>query len=468
MLGWRAKALIISTVAGLLFVPTVEDPSSATTVRPVGQVGAAFRSHFDPQLSSALSILNGRRRGGMTSRVNVSSAGLQANSSTDGAALSGDGRYVAFPSYASNLVPNDTNSLIDVFVRDRRNKTTTRASVSSSGIEADGESLDPTISEDGRYVVFTSGASNLVNGDTNGVDDVFIRDLRTRTTTRVSLTSGGAESNGAVSQAAISADGRQVAFHSFASNLVPGDSNELGDVFVRHLQTGTTSRVSLTSSGTEVDNSSDAPAISGDGRYVAFVSHGTNLVPDGDFNGWEDIYVRDRVARTTTRVSVSSTGGDSDHRNLQPAINESGRYVVFSSFSSNLVPADANGVIDVFVRDLSTDSTNRVSLSSTDAEGNDGSGGAAISNDGRYVAFGTSATNLIPDDNNQFSDVLLRDLRTHVNSRVNLSNTGAEANQDSFGPAIAGNVLDIAFLSFASNLVRSDTNDLIDLFVRSG
>ncbi|MDP8911926.1 MAG: hypothetical protein M3M94_07670, partial [Actinomycetota bacterium] len=179
-------------------------------------------------------------------RASVSTGGTQANGWSEAPAISGDGSVVAFTSYASNLVSGDTNAAGDVFARDAVTGTTTRASVGASG-QANGKSQAPTVSADGNLVAFESSASNLVSGDTNGVSDVFVRDLSAGTTTRVSLSSGGAQGSGASDSAAISADGRFVAFRSFASNLVSGDTNGYSDIFVRDLQGGTTTRVSVNS-----------------------------------------------------------------------------------------------------------------------------------------------------------------------------------------------------------------------------
>ncbi len=227
---------------------------------------------------------------------------------TRASVYSADGRYVAFASFASNLVPGDTNSLTDVFVHDRQTGKTTRASVDSAGGEANGISILPAISADGRFVTFTSFASNLVPGDTNSLTDVFVHDRQTGKTTKVSVDSAGGEANGISFNHVISADGRFVAFTSLASNLVPGDHNGLRDIFVHDRQTGETTRVSVDSAGGEANGSSMFPAISADGRFVAFTSFAFNLVA-GDHNGLRDVFVQDRQTGETTRVNADSAGG---------------------------------------------------------------------------------------------------------------------------------------------------------------
>jgi len=212
---------------------------------------------------------------------------------------------VVFESDASNLVPGDTNGRYDIFLRDRQTDTTTRLSVSSAGTQGNDSSLAPSISADGRYVVFESDASNLVPGDTNGRYDIFLRDRQTGTTTRLNVSSTGTQGNGVSGRPSISADGRYVAFNSDASNLVPGDTNGRNDIFLRDRQTGTTTRLSVSSTGVQGDGHSYDPFISADGRYVAFNSHATTLVP-GDTNGKQDIF----LAATGIRTGPSPTYQD--------------------------------------------------------------------------------------------------------------------------------------------------------------
>jgi Tol biopolymer transport system component len=404
--------------------------------------------------------------GGTTERVSVSSTGAQANAPSYSPSISADGRYVAFVSFASNLVPG-SNTSDNVIVHDRQTGSTSLVSVSSTGAQPNSASHDPSMSADGRYVAFDSVASNLVPGDANGNEDVFVRDQQTGTTSLVSLSSTGAQANSGAYEPAISGDGRYVVFTSYASNLVPSDTNATADVFVRDRQTGTTSRVSVSSTGAQgnLQSFSGAAAISADGRYVAFESFASNLVP-GDTNGREDVFVRDRQTGTTTLVSVSSTGVQGNAASLIPSISADGQHVVFESKASNLVSGDADGCRDVFVHDLLTRITSLVSVSSTGTQGDHASLDASISADGRYVAFDSTSPNLVAGDTNYKEDVFVRDRQTGITRRVSLSNAGSQGNQGGAFPSISADGQQVAFDSFSSNLVPGDTNGTWDAFVR--
>jgi TolB protein len=348
--------------------------------------------------------------GPRTSRVSVSSTEDQATEfRSEAFSVSGDGRYVAFTSAAPNLVAGDTNETWDVFVRDRLAGTTTLVSMSSTGDQGNSSSFGQTMSPDGRYVTFASDATNLVPGDTNAAFDAFLHDRLAGTTSRISVSSAGAQANAGSFDPAISPDGRYVAFTSDAFNLVLGDTNNVGDVFVRDRQLGTTTRVSVSTSGRQANNGSAVSAMSAHGRYVAFTSDASNLVP-GDTNNISDVFIRDRQLGTTTRVSVSTSGGQADNASYNPRISADGRYVAFTSDASNLVPGDTNNIGDVFIRDRRAETTNRVSVSSRGAQGNDYSYGPAINVDGRFVAFSSLASNLVPGDTNNVGDAFLRSL----------------------------------------------------------
>jgi Tol biopolymer transport system component len=394
-----------------------------------------------------------------TSRVSVSSRHRQGDRPSYTAGISANGRFVAFTSLATNLVPRDTNERQDAFVLDRRTGRTERVSVSSSGAQAkpaadpNGGSAAMDLSADGRYVLFRSDAPNLVPADTNGTSDAFVRDRATGRTRRippagVGVTGGVLSANGryAILDAggnvfrydlrsdrllrltlranswseggSVSSDGRYVAFTSNASNLAPGDTNKLPDVFVRDVRTGRTTRVSVTSAGRQgvgkrLSNGSNAPTISGDGRYVAFHSDMGNLVR-ADTNGVFDIFVHDRVTGKTQRVSVSSTGRQANAESLSGAsFTADDRHLAFTSLATNLVANDRNDITDVFVRDLRTHRTRLVSLG-MHGQGDDASWvglGAAFTRDGRYLLFASWAANLVRGDTNLVADVFLRDLR---------------------------------------------------------
>jgi LPXTG-site transpeptidase (sortase) family protein len=400
--------------------------------------------------------------------VSVDSSGVQANGDSNYFSISSDARYVAFQSSATNLVAGDTNGVVDIFLRDTVANTTTRVSVGIGGAQANGASNSPSISANGRFVAFFSYATNLVSGDTNGKLDVFVRDTVANTTTRVSVNSSGEEATGGFdgsSNPSISGDGRFVAFFSDATNLVLGDTNAMRDVFVRDTVANTTTRVSVGDGigGVQGNSGSYRPSISYNGRYVAFDSWASNL--SGDTNGKPDVFVRDTVANTTTRVSVDSSGVQGNGDSLNPSISGDGRYVAFYSSATNLVSGDTNGFQDVFVYDQTTGTTARVSVDSSGVQADNASDIylPSISYDGRYVTFYSSATNLVAGDTNGSSDVFVRDTVANTTTRVSLGIGGAQAN--GFLSSISYDGRYIAFLSSATNLVGVDTNGKTDIFV---
>ncbi|MGW4942130.1 TolB family protein [Actinoplanes sp. NPDC004185] len=415
-------------------------------------------------------VAAGATRGATTVRVSVSTTGAQGNDYADGPALSGNGRYVAFYASSANLVPGDTNGVEDVFVRDRRSGVTRRVSVTSKGLQGNAASAEPAISPDGRFVAFHSGASNLVPCDTNGVDDVFVHDLRLRTTRRISVSSAGVQGDQESGWPAMSPDGRFVVFHSRATNLVARDTNANSDVFLYDLRTRTTRRVSVSSSGAQAVGQNENAGVSAGGRYVVFWSTADNLVRR-DTNGLVDVFVRDVRAGTTTRVSVSDTEQQalSDgpaSGSFYPGISADGRWITFVSGASNLVHGDTNRLEDAFVRDRRRGTTTRISVSSRRTQADGYSYQTKITPGGRYVVFGSAASNLVPGDTNAEQDVFVHDLRTRRTIRESVTARGAQANSTSLEPAISADGRHVGFLSLANNLVPNDTNDRTDVFVR--
>ncbi|HUQ02031.1 MAG TPA: Ig-like domain-containing protein [Kofleriaceae bacterium] len=291
--------------------------------------------------------------------------------------VSGDGRYTAFMT-PMDVLPSDDNGVRDVYVLDRVTGAFELVSVGEGGVQGNANAERPSISDDGRYVAFASAASNLVAGDTNGTVDVFVRDRVSRTTIRASVGPGGVQVSGTSRDPDLSADGSVVAFVSTAFQLVADDANATTDVFVRDLAAGVTSRVSVRTGGGEADLESVQPAISGDGRIVAFTSGATNLVT-GDTNGQPDVFVHDRTSGVTERASVSSTGGEGSGRSFGAQLSFNGRFLVFNSYADNLVPG--NPVSATYIRDrqaVTTTVAESVYLSSY-----------TISGDGRYLAGAT-------------------------------------------------------------------------------
>jgi Tol biopolymer transport system component len=409
---------------------------------------------------------------GTTVRVSLSTAGAQADSISWATGISAEGRYTVFDSHATNLVPGDTNGQFDVFVHDSRTGATTRVSVASDGSQANYYSHAGPISGDGRVVAFTSAANNLVPGDTNDRVDVFVHDQQTGATTRVSVSSAGRQANGDSGEATISADGRFVAFSSHASNLVQRDTNQGPDVFVHDLVTGKTTRVSVNSGGrqTNARSESDGPAISANGRFVTFSSSARNLVR-GDTNRLPDVFVRDRKTGRTARVSVDSRGRQAGRdRSLTGSssamISADGRFVGFLSSDTNLVRGDTNRLPDVFVHDRRTGRTIRVDVSSDGKQANAESGVPIMSPDGRYVAFSSYATNLIPEQTGGVGELFVRDLVAHTTTLVSRNARGDVGDDSSTAGGFSADDRYLAFSSWASNLVSGDTNLQVDVFVR--
>jgi Tol biopolymer transport system component len=364
-------------------------------------------------------------------------------------ASSSDGRYVAFYTDSTNLIPG--SSLFDILLRDRLTAQTVLVSSDANGVPGNSTSQQAAVSGDGRYVAFSSFASNLVPGDTNQRPDVFLKDLQTGSIERVSVASDGSQGNDGSFAPAISADGRYVAFVSMASNFYSGDSPESWDIFVHDRQTGQTVHVG---SGGNFD---EGPSISGDGRYVAFASNGTIVVYDGQTG-------QSRIA------SVANDGTPGNGASDYPSISADGRYVAFSSVAMNLVSGDTNGVRDVFVRDLLLGTTTRASIA-TDGTQSNGEvpdmERPGISGDGRFITFTSAASNLVQGDMNGVLDTFIHDMTTGQTRRVSLSSAGIEANGasgDNVLVSVSSNGNYVVFTSVASNLVPEDTNGFMDVF----
>jgi Tol biopolymer transport system component len=405
-----------------------------------------------------------------TERVSVSSIGVEGNQMSYSAFISAGGRFVVFDSNADNLVGEDSNTYRDVFIRDRKLDKTRLVNVSSAGEQANNDfseiySNGSPISADGRFVVFSAFAANLVPSDLNSNTDVFIRDRQNHTTRRISVNSAEEEAqNGDSVDPAISPDGRFVVFASLADNLVPNDSNGSVDVFIRDRKKGVTKRVSVNSSEQESHAGGSEASVSANGRYVLFGSTSDNLAP-GPVDGHEDAYVRDRWKGTTRRVSVNTRGHQANESVGYMSISNSGRFVVFETNANNLVKHDTNGQDDVFVRDRRAKTTRRVSVSSSEKQVMNWSGYAHISPGGRFVAFESPAGHLVPGDDNGIVDIFVRDLRNGTTMRVT-SRSGGSSPYGSEYPTITADGRFVAFQSDVNNLVPGDTNGVADAFVR--
>ncbi len=403
--------------------------------------------------------------------------GAIANSSASDPAISADGRYVAFSSGATNLDPDDTDQDTDMYVRDTQGDTTQLVSRASggNGAKANSSMFRIAISANGRYVAFGGTATNLDPDDTDTRHDVFVRDTQRDTTELVTRASGaaGAKLNGnAFLGQGISADGRYVAFHTFATNVHPADQDSTGDVYVRDRDADTTQLISRATgaNGVKGDQFSYSPVVSANGRYVVYHSHATNLDP-GDQDTTQDVFVRDLATDTTTLVSRASgaDGAKGNGGSSEPRISADGRYVVFQSTASNLDPADGDTASDIYVRDLQTHST----VLASRAGGPDGAKAnraslGAISGDGRYVSFRSAAANLDPADTDTIDDTFVRDLQTDTTTLVSRASGagGAKGNAFSDLSALSGDGRFVAFRSRASNFVSDDNDANTDIFVR--
>lgn len=407
----------------------------------------------------------------------VSSSGQLATGNSQRPAVTPDGRWIVFSSSATNLVANDGNNLADVFVRDRATGSVELASIDDAGNQANGDSWAIGVSDDGRFILFLSLASNLVPGDTNGVMDGFVRDRSNSTTRRVTIGAGGVQATGTIDSLAISGDGSTVAY-STASALVPGDTNGLHDVFVHTLATGAVERTSVGPGGSQSNGATFSPSLSASGRFVVFHSLASNLVVN-DTNAARDIFVHDRQNATTTRVSLGPGGVQANGDSRYAACSADGSLVVFVSFASNLVPNDTNATADVFVHDVIAGATERVSVSSTGAQGTQAFTSVltipSISADGRYVAF-YSPLDGLDGPANATDDAFVRDRNAGRTIQVSRSSTGAFGNSAS-GPlaqfggtwvletmAMASDPPLAVFSTLAANLVPWDGNNVADVF----
>jgi uncharacterized repeat protein (TIGR01451 family) len=406
---------------------------------------------------------------GFIQRISVNSAGEEGNDTSGISAISGDGRFVAFGSNATNLIAGG-NLPFNIFVHDRQTGSTEIVSVSSNGSQGEGFSSAPAISDDGRFVAFDSDAANLVQGDQNNTTDVFRHDRETGETILISVNSAGQQGDNSSHAPAISADGRFVVFHA-NSSLAPEDTNQQTDVYVRDVQAGITTLVSIGFDGAAGNNTSFIQDINGDGRFVTFVSDSTNLIPNDVQDFEANVYVRDLVAGTTELVSVGSEGTRANVGFFdRPSISANGRFVAFSTGDS-LVPEDTRQFsLDIYLRDRQLGTTELISVNSDEVPGNGRSEGPSVSADGRFVAFESDSSNIVSPDEPAGGffpdeDIFVRDRQAGVTYRVSESSAGEEGNARSLGSTISADGLVTAFSSDASNLVPNDTNFVTDIFV---
>jgi Tol biopolymer transport system component len=396
-------------------------------------------------------------------RVSLSSSERQGNEDSFVTDYTPDRRFVLVMSEADNLVPGDGNDELDAFVRDTVTGTTTMVSIANNEAKPNDRTVDAAISDDGRFVVFASDATNLVANDTNAARDVFVRDRTAGTTTRVSVTSDEVQGELNANAVDISGNGLRVAFNT-ASPLVAEDANGEEDVYLRDLVQGTTTRVSVTSSEGEANNTSAGPSLDLDGNVIVFSSDATNLIGANDTNGVSDIYARRLATSDTIRISVGTGGVQATGGSFSGRVNHLGTLVTFQSDADNIVADDGDGHPDVFVRSITTGTLERVSVDAGGGDADARSGAPVLSGNGRFVAFESDASDLVAGDTNgHTSDVFVRDLVTDVTQIMSVR-PGFVINGDSDFPSVADTGA-VAFESVANNLVPGDTNTVFDAFV---
>jgi Tol biopolymer transport system component len=410
-----------------------------------------------------------------TLRVSDTPGGTAGAGSSTRPSLSPNGALVAFDSTATDLTNDPNGAVRDVFLRDRSTQTTRLVSAPADGVPADGPSDSPVLAGGTDLVAFVSAASNLAAGDGNGATDVFVRG-GSAAPRQISLRPDGGAPAGPSSQPDISRDGRVVLFTSAAADLVPGDGNRSRDVFAADLATGAIRRISVSTRGSEAAGDSFNPAISPDGRYVSFASTAANLVR-GDRNRRPDVFLADlRRGRVIERVSVDSRGRGQNRAVVPPFtqisdVSAGGRFVVFDSDATNLVRPDRNRDTDVFLRDRRRDRTVRVSLSSRNEEATNDSFAPSISPGGRFVAFESFAERIAPGDAPR-EDVFVRDLRRELTVVAGVTSRGARPRGPELvpqllqRPVLSDDATVVAFTSTAANLARGDRNAREDVLVR--
>lgn len=392
----------------------------------------------------------------------------QVNQNALAPSISADGRFVTFFTSADNLVLADANGQFDVFLFDRVTQQMELVSQGGAGL-GNGGSTDSAVSADGRFVAFASQASNLVAGDTNGLQDIFVRDRLTGAMERVSIGSLGEQSTHASELVGLSNDGRYVLFASATAVFDPADTNGQVDLYRHDRTTGETVRVSLGAGAAQIAGATSIGQMSSDGRYVVFLSNSDLLA--ADTNGTTDVYRRDLESGAIELVSIGLGGASADGGAFMggPSISADGRYVSFNSMATNLVAGDVNAQADIFVRDMVLGTTQMVSLSTAGVQSDNFSFSSQISGDGRYVAFVSSGTTLVTGDTNGTTDVFVRDTLLGTTIRGSVDSAGGQGNLISGGSTII-DISDtgrVVFASAATNLVSGDLNGVDDVFVSS-
>ncbi len=385
------------------------------------------------------------------------SNGERSFGSSQSPTLNHDGSKVAFISDSGGLV-GDNQILQHVYFKNMSTNTISRVSVNSSGVAANSKSSDPSINGDGRYIAFMSLADNLVSNDLNATGDIFVRDTLSNTTSLVSSNSSAVQANGYSLEPAISKDGKFVAFYSHATNLTSLDTQDKAQVYVKNLQTGQLDIVSINNNGITGNQESFSPSISSDGRFVTFASLANNLglSAQNQYN----IFVHDRQTKTTEIVSAGANNHSSN-----PIISSNGRFIAFVSFATNLVSDDTNNTIDIIIYDRDLKTYQRAQRSGI--EPNAISLSPTLSDDGRFVAFRSAASNLVDGDTNAKDDMFVFDIALNKVERLNIRFNGEQSNSSvNSSIALSGNGKVAAFASADTSMVGVDPWPFLDIFIR--
>lgn len=412
----------------------------------------------------ALGFISLELNAGSIKSLSVDNEGNFGTGDSNNPAISANGRFVVYHSRAENLVANDTNNASDIYYYDKKTKTTYRLTEGAQG-EGNNDSADAHVSGNGRYVAYSSAASNLVQDDTNERNDIFLYDSKKSTTLRISVDKFGRQGNSGSFLPDISADGRFIIYESLANNLVPKDRNQFRDIFLYDTRTGLTRLISITQSNIQGNGSSYKPSISANGRYAAFSSDASNFAAN-DTNNASDVFLYDIKTRIVTLISVNAEGTPGNGRSFDAHISGNGRFVIYSSNAGNLVEGDTNAEYDIFLYDRKKNTTQRISTNSLGEQANGNSFGPRISTKGRFIAYVSDAANLVDNDSNQLPDIFRFDRKTGITSRISLNAKGAEVTgAGSFSPDINTNGRYVVFKSYATDLVEGDINEHSDIFL---
>ncbi|WP_262273248.1 hypothetical protein [Microvirga yunnanensis] len=396
------------------------------------------------------------------SRISTAANGAEALGASSSAQFSPDGRSVLFKSDAPNLIAGGTNGTTHIFLKDLTTHAITRLSTTADGLEANGNSYDVQMTPDGRFMVFTSIADNLVSNDHNNKHDIFLKDLTTHAITRLSTTPAGEEANGFSFEPRLSPDGQFLMFTSNAVNL--GADNFLSsEIFLKNLTTKDITRITVAADGTPGSVGGDQPLFSPDGHSIVFRSFSSKLVANDTNTSW-DIFLRDQFG-TITLLSKAVDGTQGNSFSSNPQFSPDGQYVLFESNANNLIAGDGNNQLDVFLKDIHSGAVTLLSRTADGTQGDRGSYNARFSPEGRYIVFESDATNLVADDNNGQTDIFVKDLVGGTVTRLSTAADGTEADFESSFAQFSPDGRFVTFESEATNLVDGDTNGTSDIFV---